>query len=882
MIIVKNRELLIPNNERYIGTPLDNFADNRIFHIKRFSQSGEDLSNLTFRLDLKYPADRTVYTFNRSTSHTGGSVNVLSKTFVKTYPNAGTYTFGFNGTAWVYNSSAVSLEDIGVVINFTPNSGDSITIVSSISTVSENTVLLEKEVNYDAINLIWHISENETAVPGTVFVALRGSDTDATVKYASFYAALYVETNLTQASMPASGITELEQLENMTADCLRKIEYLYNRYKDLDAAALDAEAFARGTRNGYPVGVGDDAYHNNAKYYRQYAERYANGKEDGVPVSSGDGYHDNAKYWSEQANDYSDKSEAYAKGTVDGVPVGSGDPGYHDNSYYWSLISKGWAKGGTATHPNEENDNSEYWSQQSDINGQRWATGEVDGTPVPATDDAYHNNSKYWSEISHVYTNQVSYKKVYANVAEMVADTELIDGQVVRTLGYYAVNDGGGALYRIQTNRSTNKHCENLSNGLYALLLSDTFNLAQYPGRSLNEMYEAAKAYFVEYNQKTIYIPDANPNHPACADMGDGRYVWTVTAPIILGDESNCSTWYANVRIYAPNSLPYIMYVGGTGKPENIYFVGQLELLGDSENHSEIGLMVRNTARLCFDYLLINYCETGVQIGDQTSTNGIEVVFKLLSVGYFSDYGFYSYAPVPMTISALTMRLQAPLSNTATYAEFDGIFNGCSIESLGMYAGEIYNGGNALIFKNTISERSNNIFIGSIASTINSAIMNLERTHLSIGDLSLQGDGSNLISVLMSSVFACKDFNTSVSTQIICTNSYVIVSTLSPELITTSGTNIIINNLVVGTTALRGTIAESENGNNLSIRGSAKTFNLVDIAYTVTDKSNLPAADWPLRGKFAYFQNNASGQSDELLICTKYGGSLAWKTVQYV
>lgn len=348
MIIVENRELLIPANERFIGTPADNHADNRVFRIRRFSQSGEDLSGLTFRLDMKYPSARTVYTFNTSTSHTGGSAVVLTKTFVQTYAAQGTYVFTFTGTAWQYDGNDVDLEDIGLVINFTPASSDTVTVVSTISTVTGDTVLLTKEITNQHINLLWEITENQTAIPGTVFVALRGSDADASVRYASFYGAFYVEVNLDQTVLPASGITELEQLENMTAEGLRKLEYLYNRYQDLDKAAEDAEAWAVGTRDGYPVGSDDDTYHNNAKYYRQYAERYAKGTEDGDPVSSGDGYHDNAKYWSEQSNDYSDLSEAFAKGTVNGIPVGPGDPGYQDNSRYYSEQSHAIVSAGLA------------------------------------------------------------------------------------------------------------------------------------------------------------------------------------------------------------------------------------------------------------------------------------------------------------------------------------------------------------------------------------------------------------------------------------------------------------------------------------------------------------------------------------------------------
>lgn len=55
MIIVKNRELLIPENERYIGTNYDSRSENRQFKINRFLQEGTDLSALTFRLDITYP-----------------------------------------------------------------------------------------------------------------------------------------------------------------------------------------------------------------------------------------------------------------------------------------------------------------------------------------------------------------------------------------------------------------------------------------------------------------------------------------------------------------------------------------------------------------------------------------------------------------------------------------------------------------------------------------------------------------------------------------------------------------------------------------------------------------------------------------------------------
>ena len=57
MIIVKGRELLIPENERYIGTNYDAGMENRLFRIPRYSQSGTDLSDLTFKVNLIFEGD---------------------------------------------------------------------------------------------------------------------------------------------------------------------------------------------------------------------------------------------------------------------------------------------------------------------------------------------------------------------------------------------------------------------------------------------------------------------------------------------------------------------------------------------------------------------------------------------------------------------------------------------------------------------------------------------------------------------------------------------------------------------------------------------------------------------------------------------------------
>lgn len=58
----------------------------------------------------------------------------------------------------------------------------------------------------------------------------------------------------------------------------------------------------------------------------------------------------------------------------------------------------------------------------------------------------------------------------FDTVAQMKADTALKAGMYAQTGGYYAVNDGGGALYRIY-NTVPSTHYETLANGLYAKLI---------------------------------------------------------------------------------------------------------------------------------------------------------------------------------------------------------------------------------------------------------------------------------------------------------------------------------------------------------------------------------------------------------------------------
>lgn len=143
---------------------------------------------------------------------------------------------------------------------------------------------------------------------------------------------------------------------------------------------LNAEAWARGTKNGVAVASTDPQYHDNSKYWNQQTQTIANeseawavGTKNGTAVSSSDPqYHNNSKYWNDQTNL---DGEAWTRGTRNGTPVSSSDETYHNNAKYYAEESE--------SHANDS---------------EAWAVGERDGSPVSSGDVTYENNSKYWSD----------------------------------------------------------------------------------------------------------------------------------------------------------------------------------------------------------------------------------------------------------------------------------------------------------------------------------------------------------------------------------------------------------------------------------------------------------------------------------------------------
>lgn len=264
MIIVKNRELLIPNNERYIGTTYDTETENRVFQVPRFSQRGVDLAALTFRLDIQY-ANEEFDTVLLDKEVGEAFIILIWRITSATLQVPGTLYIGLRAiddeatVKWSSFSAAMYAERH---LNTPGNYGGSLTEIEQIEQDHQymKGVVDELKANID------YAHDAEAWATGKRADVDVGSGDDTYHNNSKYYK------------------------------------------EQSDTNRQTSEAYAKGTVDGVDVTSGQTGYHDNSKYYkeasdssRQTSEAYAKGTVNGVDVASGQtGYQDNAKYYKEQ------------------------------------------------------------------------------------------------------------------------------------------------------------------------------------------------------------------------------------------------------------------------------------------------------------------------------------------------------------------------------------------------------------------------------------------------------------------------------------------------------------------------------------------------------------------------------------------------------
>ena len=117
---------------------------------------------------------------------------------------------------------------------------------------------------------------------------------------------------------------------------------------------------------------------------------------------------------------------------------------------------------------------------------------------------------------------KIKISTTYETVIDMINDFTLKNGDIAKTLGYHAINDGGASTYEIVANEP-DTYYQKLNNGLFAKIImygknpledSYRYNLERYPTFYTNRRIKEGVTYYSEDNIHILLQGSAyNPNN---------------------------------------------------------------------------------------------------------------------------------------------------------------------------------------------------------------------------------------------------------------------------------------------------------------------------------------------------------------------------------
>ena len=159
--------------------------------------------------------------------------------------------------------------------------------------------------------------------------------------------------------------------------------------------------------------------------------------------------------------------------------------------------------------------------------------------------------------------------RVYNTAVEMRADRQAVLGMRIRTIGYYTANDGGGATYKVVSNKPSGVS-ETLQNGLYAELVLDgnIINVRQcgvIGSNTTNADIIQALLDNVNLDRYTLYFPSGSyivshgvvERHAAMNMIGDGSMsviTGNFEESILKFDTNALQFYYMTIKDIAFNS----------------------------------------------------------------------------------------------------------------------------------------------------------------------------------------------------------------------------------------------------------------------------------------------------------------------------------------
>ena len=179
-------------------------------------------------------------------------------------------------------------------------------------------------VTKDGTTVTWKPTSTDTAFAGVGSFQLEYT-VDSVLAKTCIWSTM-VAPSLDPAGDPPDPYDNwLAEMRQIAADAIQAAQDADASADDAQAEVYEAEAWAKGTKNGTTVSSSDAQYQNNSKYFAEEsyknAEAWAVGQRGGVDVPSTDEtYHNNAKYYAGQAQGVVDNTlAALGISVVDGM-----------------------------------------------------------------------------------------------------------------------------------------------------------------------------------------------------------------------------------------------------------------------------------------------------------------------------------------------------------------------------------------------------------------------------------------------------------------------------------------------------------------------------------------------------------------------------------
>lgn len=235
----------------------------------------------------------------------------------------------------------------------------------------------------------------------------------------------------------------------------------------------------------------------------------------------------------------------------------------------------------------------------------------------------------------NLLSNFLSIQKIYDTTQDLINDkNNLVNGQKIKTLGYYNINDGGGSDIFISNELNKNNYQIDLENGLYInIIFKDNINVLQIgtpaDGENNDSPYFQKAIDFAYISALPVYIPTKK------------RYLINTTLNLqsnkclrIYGDISNNAKYGNYIGMISNTDVFTIPNATGTGKRTKLFIenLGIKCLDGDTNNTYSVfkniivsNSIIKSNRFYGFGYILYN---SGMDFGTQIHDNNFLSIKK--------------------------------------------------------------------------------------------------------------------------------------------------------------------------------------------------------------------------------------------------------------